>query len=148
MNADRPSIDEGAGGPVRHVPVLLSEVLDNLAVVEGGRYIDGTFGAGGYSRGILERGGLVLAIDRDREAVEAGAALVAEFSGRLVLVEGRFSDLEAHARAAGFSPADGVVLDVGVSSMQLDQAGADFRSGSMVPLDMRMGKAGPMPLRW
>lgn len=142
MSADRPSSNEGAGGPVRHVPVLLPEVLDNLAVVEGGRYIDGTFGAGGYSRRILERGGSVLAIDRDRQAIEAGAALVAEFSGRLVLVEGSFSDLETHARAAGFSPADGVVLDVGVSSMQLDQAERGFSFRLDGPLDMRMGSGG------
>jgi 16S rRNA (cytosine1402-N4)-methyltransferase len=142
MIAGRTS-DEGAGGPVRHVPVLLPEVLENLAVKEGGRYIDGTFGAGGYSRAILERGGIVLALDRDPSAIEAGASLVAEFSGRLTLVEGRFSDLDEHARALGFFPADGVVLDVGVSSMQLEDSVRGFSFRLDGPLDMRMGNDGP-----
>jgi 16S rRNA (cytosine1402-N4)-methyltransferase len=142
MIAGRTS-DEGAGGPVRHVPVLLPEVLENLAVKKGGRYIDGAFGAGGYSRAILERGGIVLAIDRDPSAIEAGASLAAEFSGRLKLVEGRFSDLDEHARALGFLPADGVVLDVGVSSMQLEDSARGFSFRLDGPLDMRMGKDGP-----
>ena len=131
-----------AGGPARHVPVLLPEMLEHLAVVEGGRYIDGTFGAGGYTRAILERGGQVLAIDRDRAAIEAGATLVAEFGGRLTLVEGRFSDLDAHARAAGFVPVDGIVLDVGVSSMQLDDPERGFSFRLDGPLDMRMAPGG------
>jgi 16S rRNA (cytosine1402-N4)-methyltransferase len=133
---------EGAGGPARHVPVLLSEAVEKLAVVEGGRYIDGTFGGGGYARAILERGGSVLGIDRDRRAIEAGAPLVEAAEGRLKLVEGRFSDLDAHARAAGFDPADGVVLDVGVSSMQLDDAERGFSFRQDGPLDMRMGTSG------
>jgi 16S rRNA (cytosine1402-N4)-methyltransferase len=124
------------------VPVLLPEVLHFLAVQEGGRYIDGTFGGGGYTRAILERGGTVLAIDRDRRAVEAGAALVEAAEGRLKLVEGRFSDLDAHATAAHFAPADGVVLDVGVSSMQLDEAERGFSFRHDGPLDMRMGEGG------
>ena len=136
------SANEAAGGPARHIPVLLPEMLQHLEVVEGGRYIDGTFGAGGYSRAILERGGTVLALDRDRAAIEAGATMVAEFGGRLILVEGRFSDLDAHARAAGFFPVDGVVLDVGVSSMQLDDAARGFSFRHDGPLDMRMGPGG------
>jgi 16S rRNA (cytosine1402-N4)-methyltransferase len=142
MTADRPSTPEGAGGPVRHVPVLLTEVLEHLAVKEGGRYIDATFGAGGYTRAILNAGGRVLAMDRDRAAIETGAALAAEAGARLKLVTGRFSDLEAHARSAGFAPADGVVLDVGVSSMQLDDAGRGFSFRLDGPLDMRMGAGG------
>jgi 16S rRNA (cytosine1402-N4)-methyltransferase len=142
MSAGRTS-SQGAGGPARHVPVLLPEMLQSLAVVEGERYIDGSFGAGGYSRAILEMGGTVLAIDRDRAAVEAGAELVARSGGRLILVEGRFSDMEAFARNAGFAPADGVVLDVGVSSMQLDDAERGFSFRRDGPLDMRMGHAGP-----
>jgi 16S rRNA (cytosine1402-N4)-methyltransferase len=134
--------NDAAGGPARHVPVLLPEMLTHLAVVEGGRYIDGTFGAGGYTRAILEQGGQVLALDRDRSAIEAGATMVAEFSGRLTLVEGRFSDLDAHARAAGFLPVDGVVLDVGVSSMQLDDPKRGFSFRHDGPLDMRMGNGG------
>ena len=132
----------GAGGLARHMPVLLPEVLDYLGVVEGGRYIDGTFGAGGYSRAILEKGGRVLAIDRDPSAVDVGAALVSEFGERLKLVEGNFGDLEEHARALDFAPVDGVVLDVGVSSMQLDEAERGFSFRLDGPLDMRMGRSG------
>lgn len=132
----------GAGGLARHVPVLLPEMLDCLAVAEGGRYIDGTFGGGGYSRAILERGGQVLAIDRDPSAIERGAALVEESRGRLKLVEGSFSDLDEHARAQNFFPVDGVVLDVGVSSMQLDEAERGFSFRLDGPLDMRMGRSG------
>jgi 16S rRNA (cytosine1402-N4)-methyltransferase len=142
MIAGRSSF-ERAGGPARHVPVLLPEVLDRLAVSQGGRYIDGTFGGGGYTRAILEMGGSVLAIDRDRSAVEAGAPLAASSSGRLTLVEGRFSDLEAFARTADFGPADGVVLDVGVSSMQLEAGERGFSFRLDGPLDMRMGVGGP-----
>jgi len=140
MSAGR-SID-AAGGSARHVPVLLPEMLECLAVVEGGRYIDGTFGAGGYTRAILERGGQVLALDRDRSAIEAGATMVSEFGGRLTLVEGRFSDLDAHARRAGFFPVDGIVLDVGVSSMQLDDPARGFSFRNDGPLDMRMAPGG------
>jgi 16S rRNA (cytosine1402-N4)-methyltransferase len=136
------SAEASAGGLARHIPVLLPEMLDNLAVTQGGRYIDGTFGAGGYTRAILKHGGSVLALDRDRDAIEAGATLVAESGGRLTLVEGRFSDLDAHARAAGFAPVDGVVLDVGVSSMQLDDPERGFSFRFDGPLDMRMGRGG------
>ena len=132
----------GAGGLARHVPVLLPEVLEYLGVVESGRYIDGTFGAGGYSRAILEKGGRVLAIDRDPGAIEAGASLAHEFQGRLKLVEGNFGDLEEHARAFELAPVDGVVLDVGVSSMQLDDAERGFSFRLDGPLDMRMGRGG------
>jgi 16S rRNA (cytosine1402-N4)-methyltransferase len=141
MSAGRTSF-EGAGGPARHVPVLLPEVMAHLAVREGGRYVDGTFGAGGYTRALLAAGGEVLAIDRDRSAVEAGAALVEAAGGRLKLVEGRFSDLDRHAWAAGFAPADGVVLDVGVSSMQVDDPERGFSFRRDGPLDMRMGTGG------
>ena len=109
---------------------------------EGGRYIDGTFGAGGYTpRHPRRAAAAVLAIDRDPAAIAAGAALVeAECGGRLTLVEGRFSDLDAHRRGApGFAPVDGVVLDVGVSSMQLDEAERGFSFRLDGPLDMRMG---------
>ena len=125
-----------------HNPVLLAEVLEHLNVTPGGRYVDGTFGAGGYTRAILARGGNVLAIDRDRTAIEGGAALAEEAGDRLKLVEGRFSDLDALARATGFAPADGIVLDVGVSSMQLDRAERGFSFRLDGPLDMRMGQSG------
>ena len=142
MIVGRTSTNEAAGGLARHLPVLLPEVLEHLAIREDGRYIDGTFGAGGYTRAILERGGTVLAIDRDPSAVQAGAGLVETSSGRLRLVEGRFSDLQAHAEAAGFVPVDGIVLDVGVSSMQLDQPERGFSFRQDGPLDMRMGGSG------
>jgi 16S rRNA (cytosine1402-N4)-methyltransferase len=133
-----------AAGP-RHVPVLLAEVLTSLALAPGARVVDGTFGAGGYARAVLEQvaGSTVLAIDRDPTAIGAGRELEHRFAGRLTLVEGRFGDLEAIARAHGFAPADAVMLDVGVSSMQLDEAARGFSFQADGPLDMRMSAAGP-----
>ncbi|MDJ1158619.1 16S rRNA (cytosine(1402)-N(4))-methyltransferase RsmH [Chelatococcus sp. SYSU_G07232] len=134
-----------AGGPARHVPVLLREVLASLAPKPRGLYLDGTFGAGGYSRAILDAapGVRLLALDRDPSAVSGGADLVAASAGRLVLTEARFGDLDAVAQAHGFVPLDGVVLDIGVSSMQLDEAGRGFSFRFEGPLDMRMEQAGP-----
>jgi len=132
-----------AGGPGRHVPVLLSEVLHWLEPQPGEVIIDGTFGAGGYSRAILARGARVIGIDRDPDAISAGQAMVKEAGGDLILVPGQFSGLEDHARASGFDAVDGVVLDLGVSSMQLDEAGRGFSFLRDGPLDMRMEQAGP-----
>lgn len=132
-----------AGGPERHVPVLLAEVLEWLNPEEGGVIIDGTFGAGGYSRAILARGAEVIGIDRDPDAIAGGRELVKEAAGRLVLVPGQFAALDEHARAAGFDGVDGVVLDLGVSSMQLDEAERGFSFLRDGPLDMRMEQAGP-----
>ncbi len=133
-----------AAAPPRHVPVLLAEVLDALAVKAGGVYLDGTFGAGGYSRAILEAAGdvRVVAIDRDPSALAAGRALGEAFGGRLTLCAGEFSRLDAIAAEAGFAALDGVTLDIGVSSMQLDEAGRGFSFRADGPLDMRMGQAG------
>ncbi|WP_245422203.1 16S rRNA (cytosine(1402)-N(4))-methyltransferase RsmH [Alsobacter soli] len=133
-----------AGGPVRHVPVLAREVLDTLSPRPGGLYLDGTFGAGGYTRAILESHPdlRVLALDRDPEAIAAGQALVEAMQGRLVLAQARFGDLEGVAQAHGFVPLDGLVLDIGVSSMQLDDAERGFSFRFDGPLDMRMEKAG------
>jgi 16S rRNA (cytosine1402-N4)-methyltransferase len=131
-------------GTLRHVPVLLPEVLSALAAKAGQTFIDGTFGAGGYTSALLDAGARVLAIDRDPAAVAAGQDLVADSRGRLSLVEGRFGDLERIATETGFAPADGVVLDIGVSSMQLDEANRGFSFQSDGPLDMRMGSDGPM----
>jgi 16S rRNA (cytosine1402-N4)-methyltransferase len=111
---------------------------------DGGIYVDATFGAGGYSRMILQTGGTrVIGIDRDRSAVTGGFDLVDQARGRLTLVEDRFSNLAHVCAAQGAQTVDGVVMDVGVSSMQLDQAerGFSFRLGG--PLDMRMGHDGP-----
>jgi 16S rRNA (cytosine1402-N4)-methyltransferase len=138
MKAGRGTRD-AAGGPVRHVPVLIEEVMRTLAPEAGGTFIDGTFGAGGYTSAILDTGASVIAIDRDERAVAAGAKLEREAAGRLTLVEGRFSNLDSIAREHGHERVDGVVLDVGVSSMQLDEAGRGFSFREEGPLDMRMG---------
>jgi 16S rRNA (cytosine1402-N4)-methyltransferase len=118
---------------VTHVPVLLEETLAALQVRAGGLYLDGTFGAGGYSRALLARGARVVAIDRDPAAIAGGAALQSEFPDRLRLVEARFGALDEVARDL-----DGVALDIGVSSMQLDQAERGFSLRFDAELDMRM----------
>ena len=128
----------------RHIPVLGREAVDLLAPREGGLYIDGTFGAGGYSRMILDVPGTrLIGIDRDRTAIAGGFDLVERSDGRLTLVEDRFSHLEQVCAAEGFSTVDGIVMDVGVSSMQLDEAGRGFSFRLDGPLDMRMGHNGP-----
>jgi 16S rRNA (cytosine1402-N4)-methyltransferase len=128
----------------RHISVLGREAVETLAPRDGGIYLDATFGAGGYSRAILDISGTrVIGIDRDRSAITGGFDLVDRSGGRLSLVEDRFSHLDAVCAAQGVEAIDGVVMDVGVSSMQLDQAarGFSFRLGG--PLDMRMGHDGP-----
>jgi 16S rRNA (cytosine1402-N4)-methyltransferase len=131
-----------AGGLARHIPVLVRDVVSYLNLHEGGTYIDGTFGGGGYSRALLAAADCkVIAIDRDPSAIAAGARLVEEFRGRLALVEGRFSNLDDAAVGAG--SIDGVVLDLGVSSQQLDTAERGFSFRLDGPLDMRMGRGGP-----
>jgi 16S rRNA (cytosine1402-N4)-methyltransferase len=129
---------------IRHIPVLGREAVELLSPRAGGIYVDGTFGAGGYSALLLEVAGTrVIGIDRDRTAIAGGFGLVDRAAGRLTLVEDRFSNLAEVCAAEGVSAVDGVVVDVGVSSMQLDQAdrGFSFRLGG--PLDMRMGQDGP-----
>src|SRR3954452_12552741 len=127
-----------------HIPVLGREAIDHLAPREGGIYVDATFGGGGYSRAILDVPGTrVIGIDRDRTAIAGGAELVERSAGRLTLVEDRFSNLAEVCAAQGVDGVDGVVMDVGVSSMQLDQAGRGFSFRLDGPLDMRMGQAGP-----
>ncbi|BCP54439.1 ribosomal RNA small subunit methyltransferase H [Kaistia sp. 32K] len=131
------------GGADRHVPVLLDEVLRYLAPAPGGVVIDGTFGLGGYSRAILDAGANVIGIDRDPNAIADGQAIVAEYGGRLQLAHGRFGDLDAIAASLGHETVDGVVLDIGVSSMQLDEAERGFSFRFDGPLDMRMSQEGP-----
>jgi 16S rRNA (cytosine1402-N4)-methyltransferase len=123
--------------PVRHVPVLLDECVAALQPRQGAVILDGTFGAGGYARALLAAGARVIGVDRDPSAIAGGRALVDEAEGRLTLVEGRFGDLDAIAHDLA-PKLDGVVLDVGVSSMQLDEAGRGFSLRFDAPLDMRM----------
>jgi 16S rRNA (cytosine1402-N4)-methyltransferase len=122
---------------------MLREVLSRLSPKDGALYIDGTFGAGGYTRAILQAANCrVIGIDRDQSAVVAGATMVEEFSGRLTLAEDRFSNLDQVAHDLGHAKVDGVVLDVGVSSMQIDEASRGFSFRGDGPLDMRMGASG------
>jgi 16S rRNA (cytosine1402-N4)-methyltransferase len=133
-----------AGGPALHIPVLGAPALDFLKVHDGGVTIDATFGAGGYARAILAAADCkVIGIDRDPSAIALGADLVQAANGRLTLIEDRFSNLDAVARDAGFDAVDGVVLDLGVSSMQLDTPTRGFSFRRDGPLDMRMGGNGP-----
>ena len=145
MMMARRASSEATGETTRHVPVLLAEVLEALAAERGGVFVDGTFGAGGYTQGILSANvrNRVVAIDRDPAAIAAGAALVLRARGRLALVPARFGDLDRVAAEAGFSGGvDGVVLDIGVSSMQLDEAARGFSFRHDGPLDMRMERQG------
>ncbi|MDQ0320949.1 16S rRNA (cytosine1402-N4)-methyltransferase [Pararhizobium capsulatum DSM 1112] len=130
---------EADGGPVRHIPVLLPEVLASLDLAPGKVILDGTFGAGGYSSAILAAGADVIGLDRDPQAIAGGQALVASSGGHLTLIHSRFSELARHAPDEGL---DGVVLDIGVSSMQIDEADRGFSFQKKGPLDMRMSADG------
>jgi 16S rRNA (cytosine1402-N4)-methyltransferase len=129
---DRP--DETASS---HVPVMLAEVLAALGPTPGEVIVDGTFGAGGYTRAILKAGANVVAFDRDPNAVGGGRTLEVESAGGLRLVEAAFSTMDEHVEQV-----DGVVLDIGVSSMQLDEAERGFSFRFDGPLDMRMAQKG------
>ena len=133
-----------AGGLARHIPVLVHPVVEYLGVRDGGVYLDATFGAGGYTRAILAAADArVVGIDRDASAIARGADLAQEARGRLALVQDRFSNLAQVARDCGHAKVDGVVCDLGVSSMQLDEAERGFSFRHDGALDMRMGNAGP-----
>ncbi len=144
MSMGRSAVPPGAaGGPARHVPVLRDRAIEVLAVKPGGVYLEATFGAGGYTRAILATEATrVVALDRDPSAIAAGAALADEFAGRLQLIEARFADLAEVARQAGVATFDGIVFDIGVSSMQLDERERGFSFRLDGPLDMRMEKSG------
>lgn len=138
-----------AGGPARHIPVLLQEVVEALSLRDGMVICDGTFGAGGYSKAILDATRVqVVAIDRDPSAIAAGRSLVAAYDGRLTLIEGPFGHLDEWVQQAGFSALDGVVLDIGVSSMQIDEAERGFSFRQDGPLDMRMAMQGRTAADW
>jgi len=126
-----------------HIPVLLTEVIEALAPKDSGVYLDGTFGAGGYTTALLEAAPCVVwAIDRDPEALQRGDALQERFPGRLNLVQGRFGDMANLLAARGLTGVDGVALDLGVSSMQIDDRTRGFSFLRDGPLDMRMEKSG------
>jgi len=126
-----------------HVPVLLAEVVAALAPAAGETHVDGTFGAGGYTKAILEKGASrVYAFDRDPDAIQEGAALEASSGGRLTLVPERFSRMRQALAARGVEAVDGVALDIGVSSMQLDRPDRGFSVQADGPLDMRMARDG------
>ncbi|WP_142848736.1 16S rRNA (cytosine(1402)-N(4))-methyltransferase RsmH [Telmatospirillum sp. J64-1] len=132
-----------AANPAPHIPVLLREVLDALSPRSGGVYLDGTFGAGGYTRAILEAADCkVVAVDRDPDAIARGRQMEQEFPGRLTVIEGRYGDLAAITASMGLDGLDGVALDIGVSSMQIDEAERGFSFLRDGPLDMRMEQSG------
>jgi 16S rRNA (cytosine1402-N4)-methyltransferase len=126
-----------------HIPVLLAEVLQYLAPAEGETHLDGTFGGGGYAAAILARGTTLWAIDRDGEAIARGASLATAHPGKLHLIQGGFGDMASLLNERGVTQLDGIVLDLGVSSFQIDtpERGFSFRFDG--PLDMRMGQHGP-----
>ncbi len=127
-----------------HTPVMLQQVLAALAPRDGAIYLDGTFGAGGYSRALLDAADCaVWGIDRDPDAVDRGAVLAARYGGRLTLLAGRFGDADVLLGERGIKAVDGVAFDLGMSSIQLDAAARGFSFRIDGPLDMRMEKTGP-----
>lgn len=127
-----------------HIPVMLNEAIGALAPEPGGAYVDGTFGAGGYTAAILEAADCrVTAIDCDPDAIARGRALRNRYRDRLTLIEGRFGNMDRLVRAVSDAPVDGVALDIGVSSAQIDTPGRGFSFRHDGPLDMRMSKSGP-----
>jgi len=127
-----------------HIPVMLPEMLDHLAPRDGGKYLDGTFGGGGYAEAILAHATCTLwAIDRDPEAIARGAELARNFPGRLHLIHGGFGDMLAVLNEQGVTSLDGIVLDLGLSSFQIDDARRGFSFRADGPLDMRMSRTGP-----
>ena len=131
----------GAFPSPRHVPVLVDEVVQALAIAPGETVVDGTFGAGGYTRAMLHAGaGRVIGFDRDPDAIAEGPALVPD--PKLMLIEERFSRMDRALADRGIGPVDAIALDIGVSSMQLDRADRGFSFLADGPLDMRMSQSG------
>jgi len=134
--AEREAAASEHGG---HIPVMLHEVIAALGPRDGAIYVDGTFGAGGYAGALLHAANCtVWGIDRDPQAVAAAAALVRRFDGRLTVIAGRFGEMDELLDARGVTAVDGIALDLGVSSMQLDQPARGFSFRADGPLDMRM----------
>ncbi|KQM41533.1 16S rRNA (cytosine(1402)-N(4))-methyltransferase RsmH [Sphingomonas sp. Leaf10] len=131
-----------------HIPVLLTEAVAALAIQPGETHVDATFGAGGYTRAMLAAGARVIAFDRDPTAHAAAKPLLDEAGDRLLLIEAPFSAMAGELAARGIDAVDGVVMDIGVSSMQLDQADRGFSFQSDGPLDMRMSREGMTAAEW
>ncbi len=126
-----------------HIPVMLREVLAQLAPRQDGVYLDGTFGGGGYATAILDTARCTLwGIDRDPDAIARGAAVAERFPGRLHLIQGQFGEMMALLTKAGVFLLDGIVLDLGISSFQIDEPERGFSFRGDGPLDMRMSKQG------
>ncbi|MBV7259315.1 16S rRNA (cytosine(1402)-N(4))-methyltransferase RsmH [Erythrobacter crassostreae] len=125
-----------------HIPVLLEEVIAAIKPRDGLSVVDATFGAGGYSAALLDDGARVFAFDRDPNAIRNGAAMVAKYDGRLSLHQERFAEMRAELSRIGVEQVDAVVMDIGVSSMQLDQGERGFAFSTDGPLDMRMSQSG------
>ncbi|UTW56403.1 16S rRNA (cytosine(1402)-N(4))-methyltransferase RsmH [Kordiimonas sp. SCSIO 12610] len=127
----------------KHIPVLLNEVVMAMSPKDGEVYVDGTFGAGGYTRAVLMAANCtVIAIDRDPDAIKRAEALKDEFGDRFIILEGCFGDMERLLAEAGISQVDGIMLDIGVSSFQLDEAERGFSFQKDGPLDMTMTQSG------
>jgi 16S rRNA (cytosine1402-N4)-methyltransferase len=132
----------------RHDPVLRDEIIAALAIAPGERHVDATFGAGGYTRAMLAAGADVIACDRDPDAIAEGQALVAASDGRLMLIHGRFGEIDRLLAERGIDAVDGIVFDIGVSSMQLDRGDRGFSFQADGPLDMRMAQDGESAAEW
>ncbi len=131
---------------MQHVPVLFHEVLDTLNLIPGGLYIDGTVGAGGHAQGILKAispEGKLLGLDRDPAALEIAESRLAEFGNRVVLIHSSYTDLKLHLNNLNWKSVDGILLDLGLSSMQLDNPERGFSFRKSGPLDMRFDTSQP-----
>lgn len=134
--------------PAPHIPVMMEEVLAALAIVAGECHVDATFGAGGHTRAMIAAGARVIACDRDPSALAAGANLEATSAGALLLLAGRYGALESLLTARDIRQVDGILFDIGVSSMQLDQGERGFSFQKDGPLDMRMSQIGETAEDW
>lgn len=132
----------------RHDPVLRDEIVAALGIARGELHVDATFGAGGYTRAMLAAGADVIACDRDPDAIAEGQALVDASEGRLRLVHGRFGEIDRLLAEQGVAEVDGIVFDIGVSSMQLDRSERGFSFQKDGPLDMRMAQDGESAAEW
>ncbi|MFZ0962390.1 MAG: 16S rRNA (cytosine(1402)-N(4))-methyltransferase RsmH [Terriglobia bacterium] len=138
--------DPGPGSRHVHVPVLVPEAIDFLNVRPEGIYIDATLGAGGHAQEILKRlgSGRLLGLDRDPRALEVARQKLAGFAGKLIMEHGNFAQIDALHAASGLPPVDGVIADLGLSSMQIDDASRGFSFSQAGPLDMRMDPSSKM----